>query len=559
MRVVLAVDWHRREPSGDLRLLCETTVIPTLDLLDSHPSLRLAVRAGGELLEWVESNEPELLDRFAAASDRIEWIATPWFDPFLALIPPQDRLAQIEEHIAFLTNHLPTRPRALWLTDQGWEPSFAETMRTAGLDHALVAPHVVPDGWPEPIATEYLGAAVTLLPTRTVSPGTIDQLMQELADIETHNPVGVGILEMQLPVGSLETFLDQVAAIEGARSTTLHDIVDDDRFRRVHLPVHAPWPDDPVTPMALLDDDPGVTVLYRKMLRLSRHCLHHPMPETVRSAVQRAQRRGLYLPTTGSRRRAALEDLIETQRQLDEVHQRGQAWTHVERIDWDADTRTEILVELPAQSWLLVPDDGSFWYFDDKPGRWPVDASPWCRPVGESAYRWMMDLHAPEPCDATSFPDALPMNEAARMRVTDEATDRGAVQITVASESVTKVFSAHARRLTVSYTLDGVQPGRFGPVLPIALDTARLRVDGGSWNPIENLVRLEGHRFRLAGTSGLDRRHGLLVTSRKPLEMFAGRRLTPDDPSSSCLLLWPHWPTSGSGSYEIVVEVEETS
>ncbi len=124
---------------------------------------------------------------------------------------------------------------------------------------------------------------------------------------------------------------------------------------------------------------PEATVLYRKMLRVSAHVAAAKGVSEAHAELLKAQGNdpywhgafgGLYFPHL---RAAANRHLITAQTMIDANHHRGRAWAYLRHLDWDADGREEVEVELPDQSWVIDPaEGGSLLYFDDKPSRWSI-------------------------------------------------------------------------------------------------------------------------------------------------------------------------------------------
>ena len=93
------------------------------------------------------------------------------------------------------------------------------------------------------------------------------------------------------------------------------------------------------------------------------------------------------------------------------------------------------------------------------------------------------------------------------------------------------------------YEAEGLPAGRLGPRLNLALGRTRARADGAEWVPVEEAETLAGHRFRLDGP-----RAQILAGSMIPAECA----LRPHDDG---VVAWPNWVTSGSGIYELSVDL----
>ena len=164
---------------------------------------------------------------------------------------------------------------------------------------------------------------------------------------------------------------------------------------------------------------------------------------------------------------------------IDETHHRGRAWSYVRHLDWDADGREEVEVELPDQSWVVDPaEGGSLLYFDDKPSRWsigdvvarryePYHAElPEPQTYDRHTRRWLIDHLLPSTTTVESFGgdayrELAPLPDS--MYVIEETTEgRGSVQIGMSALDgmIRKLIEAEERLLQIRYHLSGLPEGR---------------------------------------------------------------------------------------------------
>jgi len=334
---------------------------------------------------------------------------------------------------------------------------------------------------------------------------------------------------------------------------------------------------------------PEAAMLYRKMLRVSTHVASTKGAEEAHRELLKAQGNdpyrhgvsgGLYSPHL---RAVANRHLITAQTMIDANHHRGRAWAYLRHLDWDADGREEIEVELPDQSWVVDPAEGGcLLYFDDKPSRWSISDvvarthEPYHVDLADTPVydrrprRWLVDHLLPETTTVVSFSaetyeELLPLGDTAY--AVEEATEgRGSAQIvmTALEGKVHKTIEGEDRRLQIGYQVAGLSGGRFGPELPVSVweGAGEIRVDGGKWQKVDQPLAMSGHRFRLRH-SGIETY--LLVVLRQPGSMFSVpiRTVVRRDAGLTSILqgvvLWPHWSTSGDGNYEMTIEVGEAA
>ncbi|MFI5174349.1 MAG: alpha-amylase/4-alpha-glucanotransferase domain-containing protein [Terriglobia bacterium] len=132
---------HAHQPVGNFHEVIEEayqhSYLPFLQLLETHPRIRLSLHFSGALLEWIERHHAEYFDMLRALLERrqIELMGGGFYEPILTLIPERDALAQIERLSDFLKSKFGLRPRGLWLPERLWEPQLPSTLARAHVDY----------------------------------------------------------------------------------------------------------------------------------------------------------------------------------------------------------------------------------------------------------------------------------------------------------------------------------------------------------------------------------------------------------------------------------------
>lgn len=95
---------------------------------------------GGELLEWIDRQHPELimLLREMVKRRQLEILGGGFYAPVLPIIPALDRVGQIEKLTTGLRVRFGTRPRGVWLSDCVWEPSLPHTLAGSGMEYTFL-------------------------------------------------------------------------------------------------------------------------------------------------------------------------------------------------------------------------------------------------------------------------------------------------------------------------------------------------------------------------------------------------------------------------------------
>jgi len=99
VRLCLAI--HNYQPVGNFDGVFEQayqdSYLPFLEIFEEYTDLRISLHTSGPLIEWLDENHPEYLDRLASlvAGNRIEILGGAFYEPILTMIPSCDRRGQI--------------------------------------------------------------------------------------------------------------------------------------------------------------------------------------------------------------------------------------------------------------------------------------------------------------------------------------------------------------------------------------------------------------------------------------------------------------------------------
>ncbi len=131
---------HGHQPPGNFDSVFRRGVaqcyLPFFELLEEFPAVRLTVHFSGSLLEWLERNDPrviELLQRLVARG-QVEPAAAGLFEPVLALLPTGDRVNQLQAHRAMLRRLFGVDTHTGWLTERIWMQEIAASLHDGGID-----------------------------------------------------------------------------------------------------------------------------------------------------------------------------------------------------------------------------------------------------------------------------------------------------------------------------------------------------------------------------------------------------------------------------------------
>ena len=116
------------------------SVKPFLTVAYQFPDVPLTLFFAGPLLAWIENQHSEYLTALAEMIKRkqVETLGGGYYCPLLPLIPPTDRLGQIEELTTLVRKLLGKRPRGLWLTKGVWDPGLIVNLNGSGMEYAFL-------------------------------------------------------------------------------------------------------------------------------------------------------------------------------------------------------------------------------------------------------------------------------------------------------------------------------------------------------------------------------------------------------------------------------------
>ena len=117
-----------------------SAVKPFVAVAYRYPDVPLTLSFSGPFLEWLQNRHPEYLAVLTEMIKRkqVEVLGGGYFAPLLPLIPPTDRLGQIEELTTLVRKLLGKRPRGLWLTKGVWDPSLVSTLTGSGMEYTFL-------------------------------------------------------------------------------------------------------------------------------------------------------------------------------------------------------------------------------------------------------------------------------------------------------------------------------------------------------------------------------------------------------------------------------------
>jgi 4-alpha-glucanotransferase len=201
---------HAHQPVGNFEDVFERcyqrAYLPFVEHLSKHHGIRMALHFSGPLLAWIETNHPEYFEllRTLVKHKQVEMVGGGFYEPILAVIPPEDQREQIERLAAYIEKHFGERPSGAWLAERVWEPQLPSVLAAAQVGYTLVDDfHFLAAGF-EPhelfgaYQAEDRGKAVRLFAgqkaLRYLVPfGKVEEVIQYLRNAAAMHPEGVAV------------------------------------------------------------------------------------------------------------------------------------------------------------------------------------------------------------------------------------------------------------------------------------------------------------------------------------------------------------------------------
>ncbi|MEN9309455.1 MAG: hypothetical protein RL173_3387 [Fibrobacterota bacterium] len=141
-RLLWAVHCH--QPVGNFDFVFanafDSAYDPFVRVLERHPSIGVDFHFSGILLDWLDKNRPEYLDRVGklVESGQCGLLAGAYYEPILPPIPFHDQVGQIVALRKRLKERFGVEPTGMWLAERVWEPGLPAALAQAGIEYTLL-------------------------------------------------------------------------------------------------------------------------------------------------------------------------------------------------------------------------------------------------------------------------------------------------------------------------------------------------------------------------------------------------------------------------------------
>lgn len=140
----LLLGFHLHQPTSNLdvaiREAVEQCYRPFFQTMRRYPSFRFALHSSGWILNHIRRYYSDVFEDIAylAKQGSIEFFGGGYYEPILASIPSNDRVAQIEQLNAFYLKYFGVEVKGLWLTERVWDSSIISDIAQCGIEYIMV-------------------------------------------------------------------------------------------------------------------------------------------------------------------------------------------------------------------------------------------------------------------------------------------------------------------------------------------------------------------------------------------------------------------------------------
>lgn len=142
IHLLLAI--HNHQPVGNFGHVFEKAFKecywPLLKTIAEFPKVKVSLHHSGPLLDWAREHEPDYFPALTklVRSGQVEPLGGGYYEPILAVIPPNDAKGQIEMMRELWKTETGVSPRGIWMTERIWEPSLASLLAENGVEYTVL-------------------------------------------------------------------------------------------------------------------------------------------------------------------------------------------------------------------------------------------------------------------------------------------------------------------------------------------------------------------------------------------------------------------------------------
>ncbi len=113
---------------------------PFFEVASRYEEFKFSVHYSGWLLEYIKDKAPQTFSLMQKLSEngQIEFLTGGFYEPILASISSDDRVAQIQKLNRFIEENFGQSPKGLWLTERVWDSVIIKDVVKCGVEYVVV-------------------------------------------------------------------------------------------------------------------------------------------------------------------------------------------------------------------------------------------------------------------------------------------------------------------------------------------------------------------------------------------------------------------------------------
>ena len=114
---------------------------PVLSYMYNNPGHFLSLYQSSNMMKHIQRERPEYRSLVATLCKRgeIDPLTGSWSQSILSLLPPKDRVSQIERLTSFIRHEYGVLPTTAFFYGQVWQPLFISHLKNAGIDNVVIS------------------------------------------------------------------------------------------------------------------------------------------------------------------------------------------------------------------------------------------------------------------------------------------------------------------------------------------------------------------------------------------------------------------------------------
>jgi len=143
-KIYFLIGIHNHQPVGNFEHVFgeafDQCYRPLLDTFADFPNLKFAIHHTGPLIEWIEQNRPEYLDKLKGmvSKGRTEILGGGFYEPILSSLPERDSIGQLQMMGEWTKKSFGKKPNGAWLAERIWDPALPRVLSEGGVHYTLL-------------------------------------------------------------------------------------------------------------------------------------------------------------------------------------------------------------------------------------------------------------------------------------------------------------------------------------------------------------------------------------------------------------------------------------